>query len=461
MAAEQPVDVAGEPVRALAEAFHRREEELYLVGGAVRDELLGKSGFDLDFATSALPPCTIEIIDALGIGSPYRVGERYGTIGVRAGERLVEITTYRSAETYAPGSRKPDVRLGGSLRADLARRDFTVNAMAREPLSGEMVDPFHGMEDLIAGVIRAVGDPVERFNEDPLRLLRAIRLAAQLGFDIEAATWEAIAARSAAVKDISRERVRDEYGRILTGPAPARGLTLLRDSGLMAATVPQLLELDAMPDHGPRHPLSLWDHTMLAVASVPADLTVRWAALLHDIAKPATRTHEADGRPRFFGHEEMGAAMARRILRSLRYSNQVVDEVMLLVETHMQIHAYSTEWSDGAVRRLMLCLGPLLPSAIDLARADAAAHTLDGRAQNAPRYDQLARRLETLEQEPANILKSPLSGEDLMARYGRPPGPWIRRIKDALQEEVVDGHLQSDDRDSAWRVADELIEAEG
>jgi poly(A) polymerase len=456
--AEAPVGPS-KLARDLAGEFRQRGYELYLVGGAVRDRLLGVSDTDLDFATSALPEQTVELLDRLDLGSPYRVGERFGTIGVRVCEVTIEITTYRSAERYLPGSRKPIVEFGQSLGEDLQRRDFTVNAMAEDPLSRAIIDPFGGRADVAARVIRAVGNPADRFGEDPLRLLRAVRFAARLGFTIEVGTWEAMQAGSGSLASISRERIRDEYSRILTASVPSLGLALLRDSGLLAASVPQLLELTRMADHGPRHPLSLWEHTMRALDAVPAELIVRWAALLHDIAKPETRTHEPDGRPRFFHHEEAGARIAREILRGLRYPNEIVDHVVLLVATHMQLHAFSAEWSEGAVRRLCLRLGPVIAPAIQLARADAGAHTLSGRGENAPRFDLLEARLIELSKEPEEAIKSPLSGDDLMERYGRPPGPWIGRVKDALEGEVIEGRLRPDDRDTAWHLADELIGA--
>jgi poly(A) polymerase len=437
--------------------FRDAGEELFLVGGAVRDELLGEQDLDLDFATSARPAETVSILERLGAGRPYRVGEKYGTIGVVVSGWTVQITTYRSEEVYAPGSRKPDVAFGSTLLEDLSRRDFTINAMARDPLEGTLLDPLGGEADLRAGLIRAVGDPIGRFREDPLRLLRGVRFAARFGFTVEPATWLAMKESASRLGTISRERIRDEYAAMLVGSNAVRALTLMRDSGLLQASVPQLMALTQMPDHGPRHPLSLWDHTMRVVAGVRPALTVRWAALLHDIAKPATRTHEPNGRPRFFHHEEVGAAMAREILTGLRYSSNVVEDVALLVGTHMQLHTYNNEWSDGAVRRLVLRLGALTQDSIELARADASGHSLTGTSQNAPKFDELEDRIRRSSEEQVTRLKSPLTGNDLMERYHRPPGPWIREIKIALDDAVIDGKLRPDDRDGAERIADQLM----
>ena len=446
-----------ELMRALGEAFNAHGDELYLVGGAVRETLLGQPLTDLDFATSARPPRTAEILQERLGRRPYRIGEKFGTVGVRYRDQVVEITTYRRTERYAPGSRRPEVVFGQSLFEDIARRDFTVNAIALDPLSGEIIDPLGGRQDLRDRIIRAVGDPAERFREDPLRILRAIRFSGRLGFTIEPVTWTRLVAAAPELRAISRERIRDEYSKVLTAPDPVRGLTLLRDGGLFEHTVPELIELTLMPDHGPRHPLSLWDHVMRVVQLVPDGLIVRWAALLHDIAKPRTRTHEPSGRPRFFHHEEVGAVVAREVLSSLRYPNSVVDAVALLIATHMQLHSYNPTWTDGAVRRLMLRLGAVTEDAIALARADGAGHALYGAPESSPKFDHLEARIHALSREHVEALASPLTGDDLMERYNRSPGPWIRRIKDRLRDEVVEGHLAPGDRDAAWAIADRMV----
>ncbi|HLJ67954.1 MAG TPA: HDIG domain-containing protein [Chloroflexota bacterium] len=449
------------PVRAISAAFARHGQEVYLVGGAIRDCLLGRRSTELDFATSALPATTLEIARQEHLGAPYRVGEKYGTIGIRQEPWTFEITTYRSAERYEPGSRKPRVRFGGSIAEDLLRRDFTINAIALDPKDGRVVDPVGGMADLRAGVIRAVGYARDRFEEDPLRLLRAVRFATRLGFALDPDTRRALADTGDWLAAVSRERIRDEIGAILIDDRAPAGLTLLRDTGLLGQAVPLLTELTRMPDHGPRHPLSLWDHTMRVVARVPSRLAVRWAALLHDIGKPRTRTHEPSGRPRFFHHEEVGAKTARAVLEGLRYPRQFVDSVVLLVETHMQLHAYSDEWSDGAVRRLMIRLGDHIEDALTLARADAAGHTASGRSQNAVRFDAFERRMAALDRAQVAALRSPLSGFDLMQRYQDPPGPWIGEIKNVLEDAVLEGRLAPDDVEGAWRIADEVRLASG
>lgn len=299
---------------------------------------------------------------------------------------------------------------------------------------------------------------MERFREDPLRLLRGVRFAARLHLQIEESTALAMQRMAPALAGISRERIRDEYTRLLESDYAVAALTMLRDFGLLEHSVPELEELTRMPDHGVNHPLSLWDHTMRVVAAVPAELEIRWAALLHDIAKPATRTREPDGRTRFFHHETLGADVARRVLTGLRYPGTVVDAVAMLVETHMQLHAFSRDWSDGAVRRLCLRLGERMGAALELARADAAGHSVDGTSMNSPKFDELERRLHDLGSEQIQIMKSPLHGDELMEHYSRAPGPWIKKVKDGLLDAVLEGSLQPDDKGAAWAIADGILE---
>jgi len=443
-------------IQTLADAFARAQWELFVVGGAIRDELLGSPGHDIDFATPARPTEIVRILEALPGGSVYRVGEKFGTIGLVWGEFRAEVTTYRSAEAYPTGSRKPEVKYGWTLREDLARRDFTINAMARPAAGSVVIDPFGGVADVAGRVLRSVGKPSDRFREDPLRLLRGVRFAAGLDLTIEPETRQAIQDEARSLDSISRERIADELNRMLIGPHPVNALTLLRDSGLMAAAVPDLCRLTQMPDHGPRHPLSLWDHTMRVVEAVRPELMRRWAALLHDIAKPETRSFEPGGRIRFLKHEEIGAVRARELLTGLRMPGELVEGVVLLIETHMQVHAYTADWSDGAVRRLMNRLGRHFEAALELARSDAAAHDW-GRSRNEPKLEALEQRARRLRMEVPEV-RSPLNGEQLMARYGLGPGRWIAAVKETLTEQVMEGQLRLDDEDQAWAEADRLMQ---
>lgn len=464
----------GDFERSLAAAFGARGYDLFLVGGALRDELLGREHADLDFATDARPAETRKVLGDLPGVSVYGVGERFGTVGAVWRSRWAEITTYRSAEVYSHGSRQPAVQFGGSLEEDLARRDFTINALARpagvglrQPSENEsaghespagasgIVDPFGGMADLRAGRVRAVGSPAERFREDPLRIPRGIRIASALGFTIEEATWSAMKSLVGSLREISRERIADELNRMLTGPSPTRAFTLLRDAGVLGQCVPELLDLDMVQDQGPYHAYSLWDHTLRVVEVVQPDATLRWAALLHDIGKPDTMTREAGGRVRFFDHDHLGAVKAERILRSLRMSNQFIGQVSLLVASHMKLHQYTPDWSDGSVRRLRLRLGGLFDDAVSLAEADGRGHGSNPWSRSGA--SELARRAALLSQTLPAEPESPLNGHDLMERYGRAPGPWVGTVKRRLVEMMIDGSLEPGDTAGAWRIADRLL----
>src|SRR5215218_9769253 len=319
-----------EVVARLGEAFAAAGEQLYLVGGSVRDVLLGQreaANRELDFATSARPERTRAIIAPLEPAGLFDVGERFGTIGVVFSEvvdgdderMLVEITTFRS-EQYAAGSRHPEVTYGASIEDDLSRRDFTANALAVDVAGGALIDPFGGEGDIALGVLRAVGDADERFAEDPLRLLRAARFVAQLGFRVDAATEAAMARQAGALATISRERVLAELTKLLLGQYADHGLHTLLESGLLTVAMPELGPLadTALGPPGIHREKDLWDHVTRVVVQTPARPAVRWAALLHDAAKPLTRSVDASGEVNFHGHERVGADLATRLLRRLK-----------------------------------------------------------------------------------------------------------------------------------------------
>ncbi|MCS7002771.1 MAG: CCA tRNA nucleotidyltransferase, partial [Dehalococcoidia bacterium] len=333
---------------------------LFLVGGSVRDLLIHRAyGSDLDFTTDARPEEVQRLAAAARPNAVYTVGAKFGTVGLIFGDITVEITTYR-AEHYAPPSRHPTVSFGVSLAADLARRDFTINAMAlparpdaAAPVEfGEIVDPYGGLRDLRDRVIRAVGDPHERFAEDPLRLLRAVRFVAQLGFTLDPATATAIREHAGLLGGISRERIQAEFTKLLLGDNARAALHLTIDLGLMRHIVPELLEMQRMP----RPPATVrgykavLPHTFQVVERTPKDARVRWAALLHDIAKPRTIAFE-HGEVQFRDHERVGAQMAATILRRLKFDAKTVEVVSKLVAMHGHANAYSDEWTDSAVRR--------------------------------------------------------------------------------------------------------------
>ncbi len=370
---------------ALFELFGSAGEELYLVGGFVRDRILGRENGDLDMATSAAPGRTREILESAGMKA-IMLGAGFGTVGTlvdAGGERVsVQITTFRRGERYPPGSRRPDVVLGGSLEEDLVRRDFTVNAMAMDG-SGRLYDPLGGMSDLEEGVLRTPTDPMTTLGEDPLRMLRAFRFCASLGFRPAPALLRAVEARRGEIDTVSRERCKAEMDGLLTAPegrCVADALSLMADSGLLACLLPQLAPVlrERGSPQGPAHTGDVWEHTLEVISRLgTADRCARWAALLHDAGKPAVRTAGEDGQPHFHGHEGRGAKLAEDVARSLRFSKRERACVRLLVAAHMRPVLYSPEWTERAVRRLVRDAGEHLGRLMDLAEADLRAHSRD------------------------------------------------------------------------------------
>jgi poly(A) polymerase len=473
----------------LCEVFAENGHRLYMVGGCVRDVLLHREASpDVDMTTDARPD---EIKRLAAMTQPltvFVVGEKFGTVRLhyaRKGETapvseesgatadaipffspspaslasdpppdvdVIEITTFRS-DRYDPDSRKPEVTFGDRLEDDLLRRDFTINAIARDPVTGELFDPYGGRDDLRNQLIRAVGnDPERRFDEDPLRLLRAVRFAAQLGFIIEDATAAAITRQADTLGKISRERIRDEFTKVLTSPDPMHGLRLLVESGLMYHIVPEVMELRGVSQR-PVHSKDVYEHVLRVVANTPPRPATRWAGLLHDIAKPRTRSVE-DGKVHFFGHEEVGAGMTRDILRRLKFDRPFIEHVSRLVRMHMRANAYARDWTDGAVRRLMLEAGHALPDLLDLSRADITSYRPERVSRAVARVAELEARARALYEEAQRVpLKSPLDGVELMALFGRGPGPWLRPVKDYLLGLVIDGQLANDDKAGAETAA--------
>ncbi|HZT98340.1 MAG TPA: HD domain-containing protein [Ktedonobacteraceae bacterium] len=450
-------------ITTLALAFHAQQKQLYIVGGTVRDVLLHRGqSTDADLATDARPDEIKQIVAPTRPSTVVLVGERFGTVRLHYGNDIIEITTFRS-ERYNPESRKPEVCFGEDLYEDLRRRDFTINAMARDPLNGHVIDLFGGRQDLEQHILRAVGnDSDKRFDEDPLRLLRAVRFAAQLDFTIEPETYQSIQRQAPKLQKISRERIRDEMNKLLLSPHPAKGLDLLVELGLMEWIIPEVLELRGVSQQvQPRVPASkdVYAHVLRVVERSSPRLATRWAALLHDIAKPRTKTVE-DNKVHFFGHEDIGAIMAREILKRLHFDRDFIENVSRIVRLHMRINAYTPDWTDGAVRRLMLDSGESLPDLLDLSRADITSYRAEKVSRAAARVAELAERCRHLREEAERVpLKSPLDGNELMEMFGRGPGPWLRPIKEHLLGLVIDGLLSPDDKEEASRIARAFYES--
>ena len=447
-----------EITQRLATAFRDAGAELYLVGGIVRDLLLGRGRADLDFTTSAEPRQTREIGAGAYPDGVYDVGEQFGTIGfVFTSEDdtsvTVEVTTYRS-ETYPTPDRRPAVTHGVSLVEDLARRDFTINAMALDLLDGALIDPFGGIADLSRRQISAVGDAHERFNEDPLRILRAARFAAQLDFAIVPATLDAMRELGPQLERISKERVAAELNKLLVAEAVERGLAVLHQADLIRWVLPEVQPMaeDDRDSLGARHK-DIWEHTVTVVGKTPPRLSLRWAALMHDAAKPMTRSVDEHGEVHFFGHEMVGADLARRALRRLKQDKDLQFRVALLVAMHLRGAGYEDDWTDSAVRRLALEAGEVFDDLLDLAAADVTSARASKQAAAARRVAGLRAHFERLQELAAlDALQSPLDGDELMAMFELPPGIWIKIVKDRLRELVIDDELAIGDKAAAERL---------
>lgn len=431
--------------------FQEFGHQLYLVGGCVRDRLLGRATDDLDLATDAVPDVTMQLLRDGGF-RPYPLGMEFGTVAAAfetpAGHVDVQITTFRCSESYRKGSRHPEVVFGGSLEEDLARRDFTVNAMAMD-FHGRLIDPLGGRGDLEKGLIRTPRDPVETFTEDPLRMLRAFRFACILGFSIEERTLEAISGKHSLIMDISRERWKMEMDRLLSAPDPAGvcgALRLMRSSGLLEDLIPEFREVFAQEDQpqGRAHSGDIWEHTLSAMASAPSEsLCLRWSLLLHDIGKPYCRSVDDRGEPHFHGHEGRGAEIAEVIADRFRFSKRERKCLVFMVRNHMRPVLYSRDWSDRAVRKLALDAGDHLEELLDLAQADIRAHAEPFASEGTAGLSELRGRLLELAPDAGRRVLPRELGAILMNRVGSDVAgtPQIGVILSGLEELVHQGVL--------------------
>jgi poly(A) polymerase len=417
----------------LGELFESAGHELSVVGGPVRDAVLGRPGNDWDFATSARPD-DIERIAAGWADAIWDVGREFGTIGLRKGDRQLEVTTYRS-DAYDLASRKPEVRFGDTLDGDLSRRDFSVNAMAIRLPSREFVDLFGGLADIDDRLLRTPVTPEQSFSDDPLRMMRAARFVAQLGFTAAPEVVAAMTEMAGRLEIVSAERVRDELDKLVTGAHPVAGLRLLVDSGLAEQMLPELPALILERDEHHRHK-DVYEHSLTVLEQAIAlegrlehqpDLVIRLAALLHDIGKPRTRRFAEGGTVTFHHHDVVGAKLVRKRLRALRYSNDVIDQVATLVELHLRFHGYgSGEWTDSAVRRYVRDAGNQLERLHILTRADCTTRNQRKALRLQRTYDELEERIAVLaEAEELGSIRPDLDGGQIMAILDIPPGPEV------------------------------------
>ena len=436
----------------LGERFAAAGHALHLVGGSVRDALLGRLGDDLDFTTGARPEQVLALVDGWA-DATWGTGIAFGTVGVQRGGYRLEITTYR-AEAYDRSSRKPEVTYGEAIADDLVRRDFTVNAMAvalpdwRSP--DAFVDLHGGLDDLAAGVLRTPGTPQSSFGDDPLRMLRAARFASQLGFRVDPEVVDAMRDMADRLEIISVERIADELSKLLCGGHPRAGLELLVDTGLAAHVLPELPALRLEIDEHHQHK-DVYDHTLqvleraIALEHDGPDLVLRLAALLHDIGKPRTRRKEPGGGVSFHHHEVVGASMARRRLSALRYPKDVTAAVVLLTELHLRFHGYRVDgprggqqgsaWTDSAVRRYVTDAGDQLERLHKLVRSDCTTRNRRRAAALAAAYDDLEARIAALaEQEELGRIRPDLDGRAIMELLQLPQGPLVGQAYKHLLE---------------------------
>ncbi len=445
--------IADELGRRFAAAGH----ELHLVGGSVRDALLGRLGDDLDFCTDARPEQTLEIVKGWA-EAIWTTGQEFGTIGLaRRGLRL-EITTYR-AEAYDRVSRNPIVRWGTSLEDDLRRRDFTVNAMAVSLPGHVFADPHGGLADLAAHVLRTPGTPQESFADDPLRMLRAARFAAQLRFEVAPPVRAAMADMAGDLARITPERIRDELVKLMTGADPVAGLRLLVDTGLADVFLPELAGLRLEIDEHAQHK-DVYEHTLTVVRNAIAleedgpDFVLRFAALMHDVGKPATKAVGSGGRVSFHHHEVVGARLTKQRMTALKFPKDVISAVSGLVALHLRFYGYGRgEWTDSAVRRYVTDAGDLLPRLHKLTRSDVTTRNRRKAAALAADYTALEERIARIaaEEDLARV-RPDLDGNEIMKLLGIPPGPLVGQAWRHLKEVRLDrGPLSHDEAEAELR----------
>jgi putative nucleotidyltransferase with HDIG domain len=417
-------------LREFALVFRNAGKSCYIVGGAVRDSLIGKSVCDYDAATDARPEEVMRLFKRV-----VPTGIKHGTVTVIWKGKPIETTTFRRESGYADGRHPDEVEYGASLEEDLSRRDFTINALAYEPLEKSLVDLYGGQKDLERRLIRAVGNAAERFEEDGLRPLRALRFASQLGFEIEPETLAAIRPSLERFRLVSPERVREELEKILRSPKPSTALRLMEETGMLAIVLPELVRCRGVEQKG-LHRFDVLDHLYASVDAAPADPFVRLAALLHDIGKPETRALGADGIATFYGHEALSAREATQIMRRLRFPNAVIDEVAHLVRQHMFF--YEDSWTDAAVRRFLARVGETeVERLFALRLADGTGMT--GIPAPPESLDPLRRRIERiLSDREAFKLKDLAIGGNELSSLGIPKGPAMGKILAELLETVLD-----------------------
>jgi poly(A) polymerase len=454
---------ATEPVAVLARAFADAGHELALVGGPVRDAFLGRAVTDLDFTTDARPDDVLRIVEPIA-SATWDVGRQFGTIAARVAGEQVEITTYRS-DVYDGETRKPEVAFGDTIEDDLLRRDFTVNAMALRLPQRELVDVHGGVEDLLAGRLHTPQAAPVSFRDDPLRMMRAARFTAQLGFTVSGEVRAAMTDLADSIDIVSAERVRDELVKLLNTSEPVPGIRLLVDTGLAERFLPELpamrLEID---EH--HHHKDVYEHSLTVLSQAigyeaerhpgeAPDTVLRLAALLHDIGKPATRKLEPGGAVSFHHHDLVGAKLAKKRLRALRFDNDTIAAVSRLIELHLRFFGYTEgAWTDSAVRRYVRDAGPLLERLHELTRSDVTTRNRRKADRLGFAYDDLEDRITALaDQEELDSIRPDLTGDDIMRILDIPPGRAVgEAYRHLLEVRMDEGPLGADEAEQRLRA---------
>ena len=471
--AQQAFSHLPKEILELGEIFTEAGEEISLVGGPVRDAFLGLTPHDFDCTTSARPEKTEKLLAQWG-NSTWDIGREFGTIGGRRGKLVVEVTTYRT-DSYEVGSRKPEVEYGDTLEGDLTRRDFTVNAMAMRLPQMALIDPHDGLGDLASGRLRTPVSALQSFDDDPLRIMRAARFSAQLGIDVDEDVMDAMESMAGRLEIVSAERIRAELERLIISPWPRRGLELMVHTGVADIVLPELSALVSTVDEHHRHK-DVYQHTLTVLdqaidletdadGPVPGpDFILRFAALMHDVGKPATRRFESNGTVSFHHHELVGAKLTRKRMKALRFDKATIDAVSELVALHLRFHGYGeAKWTDSAVRRYVADAGDLLERLHRLTRADCTTRNKRKAAYLSAAYDDLEERIAALRaQEELDAIRPDLDGDQIMEILGLRPSKAVKMARDYLldlrMEQGPLGEEAAREALLAWWASDEVRE---
>jgi poly(A) polymerase len=432
-----------EYLKTVSDLYSSNGYEFYLVGGAVRDGILDIETTDFDFTTNAFPEESIDLLNNNGYKTT-EIGRAFGTIELQIDNNSLHITTYRK-DTYENSSRNPSIESATDLETDLSRRDFTINSIAYSIDANELIDPFNGLKDLAAGVIRTPDDPIISFSDDPLRMLRVCRFISTHGFSPDNETYVAMRDNTERIKIVSTERIRDEISKLLIGKNPSLGLRTFVESGLSSYTIPELnaLKIEVDPNH---HHKDVYEHTLTVVDNVSPTLIRRLGALFHDIAKPNTKGIE-NGKVHFRHHEVVGAKMTKRILQELKYDKKTIKNVARLVELHLRPHTFKMGWTDSAVRRYIVDAGEVLDDLNNLVRADVTTKNKQKAQEIYDKLDEMENKIkEVLEKEEMSKLRPPITGDEIMEIFNLEPGPKVGLIMKALYEQRInEGEVSKED----------------